>query len=85
MRDKLIGFVVAMEKEAQHLLKEAQIIIDNIKEEFIKLSEKHLSSKYINWNEYKKDARNTISRFVYQTTRRNPITIPVIISTESNK
>ncbi|MBN2300073.1 MAG: hypothetical protein JXC31_02675, partial [Acholeplasmataceae bacterium] len=38
--------------------------------------------KYINWNEYKRDVRNEINRFIYQETRRSPITIPVIISTE---
>ena len=66
-------------------VKEAETIIESIKEQFIKISEKHLTGKYINWGDFKKDVRNTISRFVYQTTRRNPITIPVIISTENNR
>lgn len=66
-------------------LKEEEKVLDSIKEEFIKLSEKHLKGKYINWNKYKRDARNTISRFVWRSTRRSPITIPVIISTENRR
>ena len=57
-------------------------LLEELKEQFIKTSQKHLSSKYINWTEYKKDVRNDISKYIYQGTRRNPITIPVIISTD---
>lgn len=57
-------------------------LLEELKEQFIKTSQKHLSSKYINWTEYKKDVRNDISKYIYQATRRNPITIPVIISTD---
>lgn len=64
-------------------VKESEEILQSIKEEFMKVSQKHLEGKYINWNDYKRDVRNVLSRFIYQETRRNPITIPVIISTES--
>lgn len=66
-------------------VKESEEILGSIKQEFLKVSEKHLSGKYINWNDYKKDVRNHLSRFIYQQTRRNPITIPVIISTEARE
>lgn len=63
-------------------VKSSEELLKSIKEEFIKASEKHLNGKYINWGEYKKDLRNHISRFVYKETRRSPILIPVVISTE---
>ena len=64
-------------------IKESEEILEAIKQEFIKVSAKNLDTKYINWNEYKRDVRNHLSKFVYEQTRRSPITIPVIISTES--
>ncbi|HHW79347.1 MAG TPA: ribonuclease J [Acholeplasmataceae bacterium] len=84
-RKKVIVGEVEVVSKGFVYVKEAESVIESIKEEFKKVSEKHLGGKYINWGDFKKDVRNTISRFVYQTTRRNPITIPVIISTESNK
>lgn len=46
------------------------------------ISEKHFTYKYINWNELKREIRNHVSRYIYQSTRRSPITIPVIISVD---
>lgn len=63
-------------------VQESEDLLNKVKELFVEVSKTHLESKYINWNEYKRDVRNEISRFIYQETRRNPITIPVIISTE---
>jgi ribonuclease J len=61
-------------------VKESQNILDRVKEIFYEVSKKHLEGKYINWNEFKRDVRNEIGRYIYQETRRSPITIPVIIS-----
>ncbi len=63
-------------------VKESEELLEKIKNIFYKTSEKHLKGKYINWNEYKRDVRNDINRFIYQEIKRSPITIPVIISTE---
>ncbi|PKK97280.1 MAG: RNase J family beta-CASP ribonuclease [Tenericutes bacterium HGW-Tenericutes-3] len=63
-------------------IQESEELLGKVKDMFIEVSKKHLSGKYINWNEYKRDVRNEINRFIYQETRRSPITIPVIISTE---
>lgn len=60
-------------------------LMDEIKVIFDKVTEKHLKGKYINWNEYKLNIRDEVSKFVYQQARRRPITIPVIISTETKK
>lgn len=67
------GFVYVQESEA---------LLEQVKQLFLEVSKKHLEGKYINWNDYKRDVRNEVNRFIYQETRRSPITIPVIISTE---
>jgi ribonuclease J len=63
-------------------VQESEELLNKLKETFVEVSKKHLEGKYINWNDFKKDVRNEISRYIYQETRRSPITIPVIISTE---
>lgn len=78
---KILGNVEIITKGFVYV-QESEEILTKVKEIFNKTSEKHLSGKYINWNEYKRDVRNDINRFIYQEIRRSPITIPVIISTE---
>jgi len=63
-------------------VQESEELLNQVKETFVNVSKKHLEGKYINWNDYKRDVRNEISRFIYQETKRSPITIPVIISSE---
>ena len=57
-------------------------IIKEIKNLFNKVASKHLKGKYINWNDFKQEVKDEISKYIYSETRRKPITIPVIISTE---
>lgn len=63
-------------------VQESEELLGKIKDAFMEVSKKHLEGKYINWNDYKRDVRNEVNRFIYQETKRSPITIPVIISTE---
>lgn len=63
---------------------EEDILVPKIKEIFYQVSEKHLKGKYVNWNDYKLEVRDEVSKFLYNETKRRPITIPVIISTEKN-
>ncbi len=65
-------------------VQESEELLSKVKETFMEVSKKHLEGKYINWNDYKRDVRNEVNRYIYQETRRSPITIPVIISTEAN-
>ena len=65
-------------------VQESEELLNKVKETFMEVSKKHLEGKYINWNDYKRDVRNEVNRYIYQETRRSPITIPVIISTEQN-
>ena len=57
-------------------------ILDQIREIFLEVSKKELIAKYVDWNSYKRNFRNETSKYIYQKTKRNPIIIPVIISTE---
>lgn len=63
-------------------VQESEELLLEVKKLFMEVSEKFLESKYINWNDYKREVRNKINHFIYQETKRSPITIPVIISTE---
>jgi len=78
---KILGDVEIITKGFVYV-KESEELLGKIKDLFFKTSEKHLKGKYINWNEFKRDIRSTVNRFIYQEIKRNPITIPVIISTE---
>lgn len=53
-----------------------------INKAFEKVSLNHLINKFINWSEYKNDLKNEISRVLYKNLRKNPIVIPVLISTD---
>ena len=78
---KILGDIQVVTKGFVYV-KESEDFLNKVKELFIQISQKHLAQRYINWNDYKRDARNEINRFVYAEMRRSPITIPVIISTE---
>lgn len=78
---QIIGEVKIVTKGFVYV-QESEELLGRIKDAFMEVSKKHLEGKYINWNDYKRDVRNEVNRFVYQETKRSPITIPVIISTE---
>lgn len=62
--------------------KENEELVEKIKEIFYNTSQKHLQGKFINWSDYKNDIKNDVNRFLYKTTKRNPVIIPVVISTD---
>jgi len=80
---KIVGEINIVTKGFVYI-KESEELLNEIKEQFLLVSEQFLNKKYINWNDYKREVRNHLSRFVYEQTKRSPITIPVIISTENN-
>lgn len=57
-------------------------MMDLFQKNFIKVSLKYLINKYIDWSSYKTELKNDVSRLIYKYTRRNPIIIPVLISTD---
>ncbi len=60
---------------------EGDILLE-IKKLFMLVSSKFLTTKFINWSEFKTNIKNEISHYIYKTTKRNPIIIPVLISTD---
>jgi len=81
---KIIGDVEIVTKGFVYVSQSLDLL-NSIKQEFSKVIAKHLSGKYVNWNEFKKESRSVISRFIFQEIKRNPITIPVLISVTDNK
>ena len=53
-----------------------------LKNLFKETCETYFENNYINWNDLKILIRDEINKFLYKETRRRPITIPVVISTE---
>lgn len=80
---KLVGEINIITKGFVYI-KESEELLNEIKEQFINVSKAYLDTKYINWNEYKREIRSHLTKFIYEQTKRSPITIPVIISTETN-
>ena len=62
--------------------KENEDIIQEIKNVFKEVAVKNLQTKFINWSDFKMAIKNEISHYVYKTVKRNPIIIPVLISTD---
>ena len=62
--------------------KDNESLISKIREIFYLTSEKFLSSRFINWSEYKTGLKNEISHYIYKEAKRSPIIIPVLISTD---
>lgn len=49
---------------------------------FKKVSIQFLVNKFINWNDYKNTLKTELAHAIYKLTKRNPIIIPVLISTD---
>lgn len=57
-------------------------LMKDILEVFKKVSIKYLVNKFINWSEYKNSLKTELSHYIYKKTKRSPIIIPVLISTD---
>ena len=57
-------------------------IINKIKQTFYLVSSKYLITKFIKWADFKMGLKNEISYLIYKEIKRNPIIIPVLISTD---
>lgn len=67
------GFVYQSDNEELH----SELI-----EVFKKVSIQFLVNKFINWSEYKNTLKTELAHHIYKKTKRNPIIIPVLISTD---
>lgn len=63
-------------------LNENEELMKEILEVFKKVSIKYLVNKFVNWSEYKNSLKTELSHFIYKKTKRSPIIIPVLISTD---
>ncbi len=63
-------------------MKENYEIYEGIVDAFNRVSEKMLASRFVNWNDYKKEIKDEISRFLYKEIQRSPVIIPIIIATD---
>ena len=62
--------------------KDQEEIVNKIKQTFYLISSKYLITKFINWADFKMGLKNEISYLIYKEIKRNPIVIPVLISTD---
>lgn len=65
-------------------IKDNEAVINKIKEIFIDVTKNYLKAKFINWNDFKADVKNEVAKYIYKEIKRNPIIIPVLLSTEVN-
>ena len=63
-------------------INENQELKDEIMDIFKKVSIKFLVNKFINWSEYKNTLKTELSHAIYKRSKRSPIIIPVLISTD---
>ncbi len=63
-------------------LKDNPDIYEGIIDGFMAVSSKMLVNKFVNWNDYKKEIKDEISRFLYKELQRTPVIIPIIIATD---
>ncbi len=63
-------------------MKDNYEIYEGIVDAFNRVSEKMLASRFVNWNDYKKEIKDEISRFLYKELQRSPVIIPIIIATD---
>ena len=63
-------------------MKDNEEMVKEVEEIFYKVSTKVMDAKYIDWRMYKDMLRDDISRYLYRSTKRRPIIIPVLIDTQ---
>lgn len=64
-------------------LNENEELTKEIIDVFKKVSIKYLVNKFVNWSEYKNSLKAELSHYIYKKTKRSPIIIPVLISTDT--
>ena len=65
-------------------LKDNPELYEGIVDSFMTVSSKMLVNKFVNWNDYKKEIKDEISRFLYKELQRTPVIIPIIIATDED-
>lgn len=63
-------------------MKENEALMDKISEIYIDVAKTMFKENYIDWRNLRDKVREQVSRYLYQTTNRRPIVIPVLIDTQ---
>jgi len=63
-------------------MKDNEELIKDVQEIFYKVSEKIFTNKYVEWRQFKDAVKDEVSKYLYRSTKRRPIIIPVIIDTQ---
>ena len=63
-------------------LKDNPDLYEGIIDAFMRVGAKMLINKFVNWNDYKKEIKDEISRYLYKEIQRTPVIIPIIIATD---
>lgn len=66
-------------------MKENEDLIEELRNIFYQTAEKMFAMKYVDWRLFKDTVKTNINKYLYKTTRRSPIIIPVIIDTQIEK
>ena len=63
-------------------MKENDELIEQVHEVFNEVTKKVFTHKYIDWRVYKENVKSDLQKFLYKSTKRRPIIIPVLIDTQ---
>ncbi len=63
-------------------MKENEDLIQEVQNIFLTVSNNIFKNKYIDWRVYKEKVKDEISKYLYKSTNRRPIIIPVLIDTQ---
>jgi len=63
-------------------MKENEELIQKVADIYKKVANDIFKLKYVDWRLFKEKLREEVSRYLYQTTNRRPIVIPVLIDTQ---
>jgi len=64
-------------------MKDNEELVVEVRKLFVEESKKMFTQRYIDWRVYKENVKNEISKYLYRTTKRRPIVIPVLIDTQT--
>ncbi len=62
-------------------VKDNEELIEKVIEKFYEVTVEIFAGKYVDWKVYKDKVKREVSRILYNSTKRNPIVVPVLIDT----
>ena len=59
-------------------VREAEQLIEGIKQVSTEAVESSLSRRNVDWSMMKNNIKSSVARYIYETTKRNPMILPII-------